>query len=137
MKTINEIIKALRCTGTPRPKYDCPNCPYRKLEKVEDGIPIKEDIIIDGEKYWENCDVEQVTIDAANMLEKIQQNMEEDINILKKWENEAEEYAKVETEPTLKAYYDGKAEGFYETIALTENTKQRIDADGKSEEAEE
>ena len=136
MKTLNEIIKALRCSGTPRPKYDCDNCPYRRLEKVPDGIPIEEDVIIDGEKYWEGCDCEKIVIDAANLLEKIQQNMESDINFLKRKEEEAEKNAKVETEPTLKAYYDGKAEGFYEAIALTENTKQRIDADAETEEAE-
>lgn len=136
MKKIDEIVKALRCTGTPRPKYDCDNCPYRRLEKVPDGIPIEEDVIIDGEKYWEGCDCEKIVIDAANLLEKIQQNMESDINFLKRKEEEAEKNAKVETEPTLKAYYDGKAEGFYEAIALTENTKQRIDADAETEEAE-
>lgn len=136
MKTINEIIKALRCTSTPRHKYDCENCPYRELNEVNDDIPIKEDVIIDGKKYWEGCDVEKIAIDAADLLEKIQRNMESDINFLKRKEEEAEENAKVETEPTLKAYYDGKAEGFYVAIALTENTKQRIDADAETEEAE-
>lgn len=136
MKTINEIIKALRCTSTPRHKYDCENCPYRELNEVNDDIPIKEDVIIDGKKYWEGCDVEKIAIDAADLLEKIQRNMESYINFLKRKEEEAEENAKVETEPTLKAYYDGKAEGFYVAIALTENTKQRIDADAETEEAE-
>ena len=136
MKTINEIIKALRCTSTPRHKYDCENCPYRELNEVNDDIPIKEDVIIDGKKYWEGCDVEKIAIDAADLLEKIQRNMESDINFLKRKEEEAEKNAKVETEPTLKAYYDGKAEGFYVAIALTENTKQRIDADAETEEAE-
>lgn len=136
MKTINEIVKALRCTSTPRHKYDCENCPYRELNEVNDDIPIEEDVIIDGKKYWEDCDVEKIAIDAADLLEKIQRNMESDINFLKRKEEEAEENAKVETEPTLKAYYDGKAEGFYVAIALTENTKQRIDADAETEEAE-
>ena len=48
MKTIEEIIKALRCTSMPRHKYDCENCPYRELNEVNDDIPLKEDIIIDG-----------------------------------------------------------------------------------------
>lgn len=104
MKTINEIIKALRCTNTPRP--DC------------------------------DCDFAQIAIDAADMLEKIQWEMETDIKLLSAWKITAEEKAKVKTEPTLKAYYDGKAESFYEAIALTENTKQRIDADAETEEAE-
>lgn len=71
MKTLNEIIKALRCTGMPRPKYDCENCPYRELNEVNDDIPIKEDVIIDGKKYWEDCDIDKIAIDAANMLEGI------------------------------------------------------------------
>ncbi len=137
MKTINEIIKALRCTGTPRPKYDCNNCPYRELNEVSDDIPIKEDVIIDGKKYWEGCDCEKIVIDAANLLEKIQQSVETHINILKETENKEEENAKVETEPTLKAYYDGKAEGFYEAIVLMEDTQRRINADAETEEAEE
>lgn len=136
MKTINEIIKALRCTSAPRHKYDCENCPYRELNEVNDDIPIKEDVIIDEKKYWEYCDVEKIAIDAADLLEKIQQSVEIHINILKEQENEAEENAKVETEPTLKAYYDGKAEGFYEAIALIENTQRRINADAETEEAE-
>ena len=54
------------------------------------------------------------------------QKIERDINILKKWKKEAEENAKVETEPILRAYYDGKSEGFYEAIALAEDTQRRI-----------
>lgn len=112
MKTINEIIKALRCSGTPRPKYDCDNCPYRRLEKVQDGIPIEEDVIIDGEKYWEGCDCEKIVIDAANLLEKIQQNMESNINFLKRKEEEAEKNAKKETDLELKGYYTGRTNAF-------------------------
>ena len=86
MKTIEEIIKALRCTSMPRHKYDCKNCPYRELNEVNDDIPIKEDVIIDGKKYWEGCDAEKIAIDAADLLEKIQRNMESDINFLKRKE---------------------------------------------------
>ena len=136
MKTINEIIKALRCTSTPRPKYDCENCPYRELNEVNDDIPIKEDVIIDRKKYWEDCDVEKIAIDAADLLEKIQRNMEADISILSRWEIQAGEKAKAEKEQGLKIYYDGKTAGFYEALALTENTKQRIDADAETEETE-
>ena len=71
MKTIEEIIKALRCTSALIPEYNCPGCPYRRLEKVVENIPIKEDVVIDGEKYWEIYDVDQIAIDAANMLEGI------------------------------------------------------------------
>lgn len=60
MKTIEEITKALRCTSTLRPEYNCHNCPYRRLEKVVENIPIKEDVIIGGEKYWEICEKEFV-----------------------------------------------------------------------------
>lgn len=128
MKTLNEIIKALRCSGTPRPKYDCDNCPYRRLEKVQDGIPIEEDVIIDGEKYWEGYDCEKIVIDAANLLEKIQQNMESNINFLKRKEEEAEENAKKETGPGLKGYYTGRADAFYTAIILAAKPQEKINA---------
>ena len=102
MKTINEIIKALRCSGTPRPKYDC----------------------------------EKIAIDAADLLEKIQRNMESDINFLKRKEEEAEENAKEETDLGLKGYYTGRTNAFYAALALVENTQEKINAGVKSEEGE-
>lgn len=129
MKSINQVINALRCTSTPRPKYGCTDCPYRRLEKVEENIPIKEDVIIDGEKYWEICKVEQIAIDAADLLEKIKQNIEADIRILSRWENQAEEKAKAEKEQARKTYYDGKSAGFYEALALVKNTREKINTD--------
>lgn len=84
MKTISQVIKALRCTSTPNPEDDCPNCPYRELNEVRDDIPLKEDVIIDGKKYWEDCDIDKIAIDAADLLEKIQRNMESDIKFLKR-----------------------------------------------------
>ncbi len=136
MKTLNEIIKALRCSGTPRPKYDCDNCPYRRLEKVQDGIPIEEDVIIDGEKYWEGCDCEKIVIDAANLLEKIQRNMESDINFLKRKKEEAEENAKEETDLGLKGYYTGRADAFYTALILAAKPQEKINAALKEREQE-
>lgn len=136
MKTIEEIIKALRCTSMPRHKYDCEKCPYRELNEVNDDIPIKEDIIIDGKKYWEGCDVEKIAIDAADLLEKIQRNMESDINFLKRKEKEAEENAKKETGPGLKGYYTGRANAFCTTLVLVENTQEKINAAVKEREQE-
>lgn len=126
MKTIEEIIKALRCTSMPRPECDCPNCPYRELNEVNDDIPIKGDVIIDGKKYWEDCDIDKIVIDAANLLEKIQQNMESNIKFLKRKEEEAEENAKKETDPGLKGYYTGRTNAFYAALALVENTQEKI-----------
>lgn len=136
MKTLNEIIKALRCSGTPRPKYDCDNCPYRRLEKVQDGIPIEEDVIIDGEKNWEGCDCEKIAIDAADLLEKIQRNMESDINFLKRKKEEAEENAKEETDLGLKGYYTGRADAFYTALILAAKPQEKINAALKEREQE-
>lgn len=61
------------------------------------------------------------------------QKIERDINILKKWKKEAEENAKVETEPILRAYYDGKSEGFYEAIALAEDTQKENNTEVKAD----
>lgn len=136
MKTIEEIIKALRCTSMPRPECDCPNCPYRELNEVNDDIPIKGDVIIDGKKYWEDCDIDKIVIDAANLLEKIQQNMESNIKFLKRKEEEAEENAKKETDPGLKGYYTGRANAFYTALILAAKTQEKINAGVKSEEGE-
>lgn len=116
---INEIIKALRCTGMPRHKYDCENCPYR-----------------DGKKYWEDCDVEKIAIDAADLLEKIQRNMESDINFLKRKEEEAEENAKEETDLGLKGYYTGRADAFYTAHILAAKPQEKINAALKEREQE-
>ena len=128
MKTIDEIIKALRCTSTPNPEDDCSNCPYRELNEVCDGIPIKEDAIIDGKKYWQDCDIDQIVIDAADLLEKIQQNMEADTNFLKRKEEEAEEDAETEEEPVLKGYYTGRADAFYTALMLAVKPQEKLNA---------
>ena len=136
MKTISQVIKALRCTSTPNPEDDCPNCPYRELNEVRDDIPLKEDVIIDGKKYWEDCDIDKIAIDAAYLLEKIQRNMESDIKFLKRKKEEAEENAKKETDPGLKGYYTGRADAFHTALALVENTQERINAVVETKEAE-
>lgn len=104
MKTINEIIKALRCTNTPRPECD--------------------------------CDFAQIAIDAADLLEKIQRNMESDINFLKRKEEEAEENAKKETDPGLKGYYTGRADAFYTALILAAKPQEKNNAALKEREQE-
>ena len=120
----------------PRHKYDCENCPYRELNEVNDDIPIKEDVIIDGKKYWEDCDVEKIAIDAADLLEKIQRNMESDINFLKRKKEEAEENAKKETGPGLKGYYTGRADAFFTALILAAKPQEKINAALKEREQE-
>ena len=93
MKKLNEIIKALRCTSTPRP--DC------------------------------DCDFAQIAIDAADLLEKIQRNMESDINFLKRKEEDAEKNAKEETDPGLKGYYTGRADAFYTALILAAKPQEK------------
>lgn len=134
MKSISQVIKALKCTTAPGGKCTDDNCPYRTLDEVGDYLP--EDVIIDGKKYWEGCDCEKIVIDAADLLEKIQQNMEADINFLKRQEEEAEENAKKETDLELKGYYTGRTNAFYAALALVENTQEKINAGVKSEEGE-
>ena len=106
------------------------------MNEVNDDIPFKEDVIIDGKKYWEGCNVDQIAIDAADILEKIQRNMESNINFLKRKEEEAEENAKEETDLGPKGYYTGRADAFYAALALVENTQQRINAVVETKEAE-
>lgn len=71
MITRKELIKALRCSASVPPKgHSCKGCPYRLLEEVDENIPVKADIEINGTKYWESCDCDQIASDAAYMLEK-------------------------------------------------------------------
>ena len=110
MKKIDETVKALRYIATYQfTGSGCSDCPYRIKEHNE-------------------CDTDQVVNDAADMLEKIQQNMETDIKLLDAWRSLAEESAKTETDPKQKNYYDGRADGFCAALALTENTRERINA---------
>ena len=57
MKTREEIARALRCSATYNEAVDCTGCPYL-LEATVEGEP------------WLSCDVDQIALDAANMLEK-------------------------------------------------------------------
>lgn len=71
---IKTLIKALRCSATPREKgATCDGCPYRYLEKKGD-FPAPADLVIDGIEYYEQCDVEKIAFDSADELEKILNN---------------------------------------------------------------
>lgn len=73
MTDTKTLIKALRCSGTPYNSraMKCEDCPYRLLEEVDEKIPVRHDIEIDGKKYWESCDCDRIVMDAAYMLEKL------------------------------------------------------------------
>ena len=65
-----EIIKALRCSNNPG--GECrEDCRYRYLEPVNEDIPLKPDVIIEGQMYWESCNYEQIALDAADALEEL------------------------------------------------------------------
>lgn len=65
-----EVIRALRCSASPK-HSDCTVCKYRYLEEVSDKIPCPPDLEIDGKKYWESCDCERVSMDAADLIERL------------------------------------------------------------------
>lgn len=67
-----ELVMALRCSARPRRKEDtCIGCPYRGLEEVIPDLPCPPDLEEDGISYWEYCDTERMAIDAAEMIEKL------------------------------------------------------------------
>lgn len=72
-----------------------------------------------------DCDFAQIAIDAADLLEKIQRNMESDINFLKRKKEEAEENAKEETDLGLKGYYTGRADAFYTALILAAKPQEK------------
>ena len=118
MKKIDEIVKALRCIATYQfTGSGCGDCPYRIKEHNE-------------------CDTDQVVNDAADLLEKIQRNMEADINFLKRKEDEAKENAETEEEPALKGYYTGRADAFYTALILATKPQETLNAALKAGEQE-
>lgn len=69
--TKKEMAQFLRCSIMVRDGTPCPEeCPYRTLERVKDDYPIPPDFVINGVGYWESCDYETLTEDAARMLEE-------------------------------------------------------------------
>lgn len=72
MKDVKTIIKALRCSSTPRPQCDH-DCPYYKTASEEeinlflkragerrDAFPVD---------FFSGCDTDQIALDAADILE--------------------------------------------------------------------
>lgn len=71
--TADELIKALRCSArVKKEEDDCSKCPYRYLQEIDPKYPIPHDIEEDGKLYWEQCDCEQMALDAADMIETMQ-----------------------------------------------------------------
>lgn len=70
--SLSELVMALRCSATPIEEgHSCVGCPYRLLEKIEDTtIILPNDLLIDGEPYWESCDCDEMAMDAAEVIEK-------------------------------------------------------------------
>ena len=64
-KDINDLVRALRCSSDPHMKHDCSKCAYRFLEPVDKRYPAPPDVIIDGELYWESCDCDRISKEAA------------------------------------------------------------------------
>lgn len=65
-----EVIYALRCSCTPGSHCDKKNnCPYYLLEEIKPDFPVPADVTIDGIKYWESCNTDQMCLDAADLLE--------------------------------------------------------------------
>lgn len=73
MNRAEEIVKALRCSASvPRAERSCEGCKYRVLDEYDGKFPCPPDIEIDGKKYYEGCDCDQIVMDAADMIEELQ-----------------------------------------------------------------
>ena len=65
--TTEEIIQALRCTSTPGGLHeDCTGCPYYRKEQLD--AELKEKLGVDT---WPSCDVNKVGMDAADLIERL------------------------------------------------------------------
>jgi len=73
-----EIVRAMRCTTSmDASEFECENCKYRTLDKVNDEFPVPADTEIDGVKYWESCDSDRILLDAACMIEELSKKVSE------------------------------------------------------------
>lgn len=61
-----EIIKALRCSGSPGDPESCDGCPYLFREQLPKELWGEH-----GGKYVEGCDTDKIVLDAADLLEKL------------------------------------------------------------------
>ena len=64
MKGREDIVRALRCSATVHETVDCTGCPYLLEETVPEDMA---EIV--GDKLWLSCDVDQIALDAAEVLE--------------------------------------------------------------------
>ena len=65
--TDKEIVRALRCTSTLGDHTsNCEQCPYWKKEQLNGRIKEKF-----GTDTWTSCDVDQVCLDAADLIEHL------------------------------------------------------------------
>ncbi len=65
--TDKEIIQALQCTSTPGSLHeDCTGCPYYRKEQLD--AELKEKLGVDT---WPSCDVNKVGMDAADLIERL------------------------------------------------------------------
>ena len=64
MRAREDIVRALRCSATVHETVDCTGCPYLLEETVPEDMA--EAL---GSKLFLSCDVDQVALDAAEMLE--------------------------------------------------------------------
>lgn len=63
------IIEALRCSCEVRPAgASCEGCAYRVVEEIPAEYL---GMVTCEKKYWESCDVESISRDAADMLEEL------------------------------------------------------------------
>ena len=65
----NELVKALRCSAQiPSNEEQCAGCPYFVLETPsEDDV---KELGLEPEWKWKSCNVDQMALDAADLIEK-------------------------------------------------------------------
>ncbi len=65
------LIKALKCSLEEH-GHNCTGCHYRRLEECNDVYRIPLCVEIDGVKYWEDCNTNQMARDSIELLEKME-----------------------------------------------------------------
>lgn len=70
------LIKALRCSATVHhEEKNCEECPYRTLEPIDKDDPLFINSDLGDKEYWESCNLDQMALDAAELLENMEDNI--------------------------------------------------------------
>lgn len=107
--TSEEIVRALRCTATVQTGDEpCESCPFRTVEKL--SAEEKERFGMRADEEWENCNVDGIAYAAADLIERLEKELQETRKQVREMEDalETDECTLAEMLNVLEAYKEGR-----------------------------